>query len=49
VTKGVFQFFPIKPILLIFKVQFTSKEGIVLEAGLFFYAWFGEGSQFDFL
>jgi hypothetical protein len=49
VTKGVFQFFPIKPILLIFKAEFTSKGGIVLKGGLFFYAWFGESSHFDFL
>jgi len=48
-TKGVFQFLLSKPILLIFKFQFTSKEGIVLEAGLFFYTWFGESSLFDFL
>jgi hypothetical protein len=49
VTKAVFQFFPSKPILLIFKAEFTSMGGIVLKAGLFFYAWFGESSLFDFL
>jgi hypothetical protein len=29
VTRGMFQFFPSKPILLIFKAEFTSKGGIV--------------------
>jgi len=44
-----FQFFPSKPILLIFKDEFTSKGAIVWEAGLFFYTWFGESLLFGFL